>query len=117
MKKALLMLVAVAILFPAAVLAQAAPAASGDKIPTKFTYKPDTSVKTANLAGDFNAWSTTATPMTLDAATSSYVATVNLTKGTHTYKFVVDGKWLPDPNNKNVKEDGFGGKNSVIEVK
>ncbi|PIU17879.1 MAG: hypothetical protein COT16_03885 [Elusimicrobia bacterium CG08_land_8_20_14_0_20_44_26] len=43
-------------------------------------------------------------------------ATLNLSPGTHHYKFVVDGNWLPDPNNPNTAEDGFGGQNSVLNL-
>ena len=41
---------------------------------------------------------------------------VYLTEGTHTYKFVVDGKWLADENNRLTVPDGHGGFNSVIQL-
>lgn len=32
------------------------------------------------------------------------------------YKFVVDGRWLPDPRNPASVDDGHGGRNSIIET-
>jgi len=46
------------------------------------------------LAGDFNGWSLSATPMTFDAATNQWMATgVSMTTG-DTYKFEGDGNWV-----------------------
>jgi cyclomaltodextrinase len=84
----------------------------------EFRYKPDagSATKKVNLAGDFNGWSTTATPMDkLDDGT--FTATVKLTPGKHVYKFVLDGTtWINDPTaDKSLEEDdGQQGKNSAV---
>ena len=39
-----------------------------------------------------------------------------LPPGRHEYKFVVNGKWMPDPNGRDSAPDGFGALNSVIHV-
>src|SRR4051812_16498945 len=62
-------------------------------------FKPQP--KTMNLAGDFNSWSTTATPMKL-AGDHKWSVKVDIEEGTHHYKFVVDAgtpaqKWINDP--------------------
>lgn len=67
------------------------------------------------VAGEFNNWSATATPMR-KGANGQWVVTVPLKPGRYQYKFVVDGKWLPDPDNPMQVDDGYGGKNSVVVV-
>ncbi len=47
----------------------------------------------------------------------TWTTVVTLDPGSYQYKFVVDGsRWLPDPNNPNRADDGFGSFNSVLEV-
>jgi len=36
--------------------------------------------------------------------------------GKHKYKYLVDGKWITDPNNKNWEQNEFGTGNSIIWV-
>ena len=80
----------------------------------QFTYRPPRSARSVHLAGDFNGWSRTATPMTL-TGNGSYRVTVELPEGTRHYKFVVDGEsWRPDPLNPRGIHDGHGGSNSVL---
>ncbi len=84
----------------------------------EFRYKPDAGsvVKTINLAGDFNGWSTTAMPM-VKADDGSYSVIVKLAPGKHFYKFVLDGTtWINDPAaDKSLEEDdGQQGKNSAV---
>ena len=75
-----------------------------------------------NLAGDFNNWSPTATPMTPAGANSpgEWSVTIRLTPGLHHYKFVLDGNhWIPDPaaEMRFSQEDGNGGQNSGIRIR
>ena len=80
----------------------------------QFTYRPPRSARSVHLAGDFNGWSRTATPMTL-TGNGSYRVTVELPEGTRHYKFVVDGEsWRPDPLNPRGIHDGHGGSNSIL---
>lgn len=71
------------------------------------------------LAGNFNEWVVTgvsAIPM-LDAdGDDVFEATLTLDAGTYQYKFVVDDNWISDPQNPQQIDDGFGGKNSLLEV-
>ena len=66
------------------------------------------------VAGSFNDWSDSANPLTNDGGTWS--AVLSLTTGKHTYKFVVDGAWIPDPGNPDGEDDGYGSTNSVLWV-
>ena len=75
-----------------------------------------------NLAGDFNNWSPTATPMTPAGSNSpgEWSVTIRLTPGLHHYKFVVNGnQWIPDPNAEPrlSQNDGNGGLNSGIRIR
>jgi glycosidase len=84
--------------------------------PHVFTYHPaaGSSPQHVFLAGDFNGWSTTATPMTKTG--DDFTASPVMPDGVHYYKFVVDGKWLNDPNDDKELEvgDDNGGVNSAV---
>lgn len=64
------------------------------------------------LAGEMNGWSPTATPMVRDAS-GLWSVMVDLAPGQWLYKFVVDGKFIsdPDPNSRSTN-DGQGGMHS-----
>ena len=66
------------------------------------------------LAGEFNNWSDTASPLANKDGVWSLA--LDLAEGSYQYKFVVDGNWLADPNNANTSDDGFGGQNSLVTV-
>ncbi len=69
-----------------------------------------------NVAGEFNAWSTSADPMQKQAD-GSFTLAKPLAAGRYPYKFVVNGTdWKPDPGATESVDDGFGGKNSVVVV-
>src|SRR4051812_25233375 len=74
--------------------------------------------KSMHVAGSFNGWSKSATPMKRDAK-DVWRATVDLPQGTHYYKFVADDdRWLPDPKADHDldQDDNYGGKNSGIVI-
>ena len=46
-----------------------------------------------------------------------FVGEIDLPRGQHEYMFVVDGEtWVADPNAAHSRDDGFGQRNSVLEV-
>ena len=47
----------------------------------------------------------------------TWEVTVPLAAGSYQYKFVGDGNWFADPNAAATADDGFGGQNSLVEVK
>ncbi len=51
------------------------------------------------ICGDFNNWSTSATPLRWHAAEGVFEATVPLPPGTYRYQLVIDGRPGPDPFN------------------
>ena len=64
------------------------------------------------LAGTFNNWNTMQTPMI--RCDSGWFITINLKPGKYAYKYIIDGKWSPDPYNKLNEDDRQGGQNSVV---
>jgi 1,4-alpha-glucan branching enzyme len=81
-----------------------------------FTYA-GAAKSTVSLCGDFNSWATTTDPMT-QQADGTWTLTRKLAPGAYGYKFLVDGaNWKPDDGNPESRDDGFGGKNSLVTVK
>jgi hypothetical protein len=64
------------------------------------------------LSGSFNQWSTMQLPM--QPSRSGWATCISLPPGKHLYKFIVDGRWLTDPDNKLKESDGQRGHNSVV---
>jgi len=83
---------------------------------THFTLKLAKPAGQVTIAGTFNNWKRSATPMEGPDASGSYETDVPLTPGRHAYKFAVDGEWMVDPDNPMTEDDGMGGKNSVLVV-
>ncbi|SHH56867.1 isoamylase early set domain-containing protein [Thermosipho atlanticus] len=68
------------------------------------------------IAGDFNDWDPESLEM-YEIDDGWWEAVLELDPGVYQYKFVVNGEqWVEDPNAFAYAPDGFGGKNSVLEV-
>jgi Glycogen recognition site of AMP-activated protein kinase len=65
------------------------------------------------VAGDFNGWDTTKTPLVRTSSPGVWSVTLPLSAGRHIYAFVVDGSWTVDPSAPLAPDDGFGHANSV----
>lgn len=69
------------------------------------------------LAGDFTGWGRDPIPLVKREGTDLWVLTTRpLPRGVHTYKLVVDGRWIADPANPLDMDDGLGGRNSAFVV-
>ncbi len=71
------------------------------------------------LSGSFNGWASAAPAadlLTDPTGSGTWSVTRTLATGVYQYKFIVDGKWQADPGNPNQVPDGYGDKNSVVEV-
>ncbi len=88
--------------------AQDTPLSADGKRRIQFTLQSSTAKK-VEVVGSFNKWFRKS--MTKKANTWS--VTVEIVPGSYEYKFVVDGKKIKDPNNKNVSKTG----NSILTVK
>jgi 1,4-alpha-glucan branching enzyme len=74
------------------------------------------SAHTVEVAGDFNAWRPERSPLAQGTA-GNWTGSLKVPSGRHEYLFVIDGRrWVPDPSAAELVDDGFGGKNAVIEV-
>jgi len=69
------------------------------------------------IAGDFNSWQPTKTPMQKVGDSGVWQTKLNLTTGKYRYRLVVDGQWQQDPYNEWTELNPFGDLNSVLEVK
>lgn len=69
-----------------------------------------------HVAGDFNDWSATATPMQRLEDGSGFRALLPLGPGRYRYRYVVDGHWSADPHNNMAERNPFGDMNSIVEV-
>jgi len=79
----------------------------------RFELNGFENAKEVFVSGTFNSWSPTNTPMEKEGNT--WVATVETEPGETGYKFIVDGKWITDPDNpKTIRENGY--ENSLLIV-
>ena len=70
----------------------------------------------AAVVGDFNAWDGTARRLSRYPKDGTYRARMSLAPGRYEYKFVVDGEWLTDPHNPEIRSNCFGTFNSFLRV-
>ncbi len=79
----------------------------------RFTLK-EPRATLVSLAGDFNRWN----PIPLiQEQDGTFAVSLVLKEGTYSYAFLVDGKkWVADVTADRIIEDGFGNKNSVINL-
>jgi len=72
--------------------------------------------RNVNVAGSFNGWDTQALKLKRDFY-GVWRVSANLKPGRYQYRFLVDGNWMDDPKAKVTQDNGFGGKNAILEVK
>lgn len=73
---------------------------------TRFFLKGFGDARDVYLSGNFCNWSTLKYPM--KKVDNGWMVEVNLAPGVWGYKFVVDGAWVLDPQNKDTYFDGYG---------
>jgi 1,4-alpha-glucan branching enzyme len=79
----------------------------------QFSFTPNNSVHSVQLAGSFNDWKLAAMKK---QKSGSYTVTVPLQKGTYEYKFKIDEDWQLDPDNESYTLNSYGTLNSVFVV-
>ena len=81
-----------------------------------FVYRPDqTACRDVALAGSFNDWQPDKGKMTRQKD-GTYRKRVTLNPGEYRYKFVVDQRWVEDPQADKQATNEFGTKDSVVVV-
>ncbi|MBI5722413.1 MAG: hypothetical protein HZA50_00500 [Planctomycetes bacterium] len=79
-----------------------------------FSIKPGSGARKVHIVGDFNNWQ----PVQMDEQPDgSFAFVLDVGPGSYQYKFVVDGRFVVDPDNTNLAMNSFGTLNSVVEVK
>ncbi len=85
--------------------------------PVTFTFVATGAPHTIGVAGTFNGWNATATPLRPKSDRVTWTVTLSLSPGIYPYKFVVDGtRWMNDPTATS-QDDGNGNINSILVVK
>ncbi len=89
--------------------------------PVKFVLDvPDareSSTHSVAVVGDFNGWDPGKNKMEYDKKTDAWVLNLELKPGIYDYMYVINDKiWVADPNAGKLRDDGFGGQNSVLEL-
>ncbi len=77
-----------------------------------FYLRNNQKARQVMLAGSFNGWSTDNLPML--KTDSGWIANVKLSPGKYWYKFIADGDWMVDNDNRQNENDGQGNTNSVF---
>ncbi len=77
---------------------------------------PAEAMKRVFVAGDFNGWSATSTPLTYDEQLGTHEAEIELPPGRYRYRLVIDGHWVADPHNQYKQVNDYGELNSVVVV-
>jgi serine protease AprX len=81
-----------------------------------FSFHDD-AAREVGLAGDFNGWNPSGTPLGKGADGVWRASVPGMPPGRHRYKLVVDGvRWVDDQANGLKEPDEFGGFNSVLNV-
>ena len=78
---------------------------------TRFILPGFERAKRAFLSGSFNNWSTLNGLM--KKTDGGWILDLKLDAGVYEYKYIVDGRWMTDPNNLQHVDDGAGNVNSV----
>jgi chromosome partitioning protein len=68
------------------------------------------------VAGEFNRWSATATPLRYDPQVGAHHAIVEIPPGRYQYRLVIDGKWRADPYNAQKRLNDDNEPNSLLVV-
>jgi 1,4-alpha-glucan branching enzyme len=75
------------------------------------------SAKSVTISGSFNRWDRYGHMLSGPDRRGVWSITIPLHPGRYEYTFIIDGTaWQPDPAAPSM-DDGFGGKNSVVEVR
>jgi chromosome partitioning protein len=72
--------------------------------------------KQVRVTGEFTNWSRDGLKMERDGDDGLWKVVVDIPPGEYEYRFIVDGVWIRDPNNKDYVRNEFGQENSLLIV-
>src|SRR5690606_7653096 len=81
---------------------------------TVFRLNGHTNSKRVYLAGSFNNWNRR--DLAMEKTATGWELPVYLKDGTHTYRFIVDSRWMADPGNPDRLPNEYNEFNSVISI-
>jgi 1,4-alpha-glucan branching enzyme len=96
------------------------PAKEPQTVNVRFECKAE-HASTVFLAGSFNGWNESATPMSRDE-NGIWTASLDLVPSRYEYKFIIDGQWccspelLPDPSRASCVPNTLGTMNFAADV-
>ncbi len=79
-----------------------------------FSLPGYTDARKVILAMSLNDWNEKELRMT--KTSRGWELPIYLKKGTHAYKYIVDGDWITDPDNQITQMDNMGNANSVVQI-
>ncbi len=82
--------------------------------PTRFFLKGNLDAQKVILTGSFNNWNES--ELQMKPTDEGWQLDLHLPTGRHEYKFIVDGKWMHDPENPNKVLNNHFTHNSVLDV-
>ncbi len=82
---------------------------------TTFRLKGYPNARVVAVAGTFNEFNQS--QLICGKEADAWVCRVDLAPGKYTYKFVIDGDWILDPDNPSTEDDERGFTNSVVVVR
>ena len=90
-----------------------------------FKFKPADGAETVNIAGSFQGWNPSDPNYAMELKGDTFQLKIELEAGKYMWKFVIDGNWVQSmedykdqfsPDQAVYVDDGFGGKNCILEV-
>ncbi len=81
-----------------------------------FRYQ-DPQASTVYVVGEFNNWTPNQEARLEPKGQGLFETRIDLEPGIYQYRFIVDGRWVEDPDNPRTAPAPFGGVNSVLEVR
>jgi 1,4-alpha-glucan branching enzyme len=82
-----------------------------------FVYRPPAGARAVALTGTFNGWDKAGLAMTRQRD-GTFRVSIEVPAGRTEYKFILDQdpEWRHDPANPLSRDDGYGGKNSILDL-
>lgn len=77
-----------------------------------FRLKGNANTKTVAVSGEFTNWNPNG--LVMKKVGDEWICSVHLSLGKHLYKFIVNGEWIKDPNNKLWEQNEFNTGNSIV---
>lgn len=82
----------------------------------RLSYRGTSPTQRVLVAGDFNHWTPSETPMHYSESSHMFEVWLTLPPGRYRYRLVVDGQWIIDPSNPRTEPSDAGQLHSLLSV-